>query len=134
VTALDRGGASEWTAAPPLLAGPPSMAAAGALLVVRDPHGALVALSRDGGVRWTRAGRPGEAPPGAAAPAVARGTIVVPAGDGLVALDARDGALLAAVPGAAPERLVVDASLGIAAMDADGLVGGWRLVTHLSVL
>jgi hypothetical protein len=65
---------------------------------------------------------------------VARGTVIVPAGDGLVALDARSGEIVGAISGAAPARLAVDAALGIAAMDADGLAGGWRVATHLSVV
>jgi hypothetical protein len=60
--------------------------------------------------------------------------VVTPAWDGLVALDARTGEIVCAIPGAAPSRLSVDAALGVAAMDADGLAGGWRLVTHLSVV
>jgi hypothetical protein len=72
-------------------------------------------------------------PPGALPPAVARGTAIV-AGDGIAALDAATGELLAAIPGIAPVRLAVDASLGVAALDADGIAAGWRLATHLSVV
>jgi outer membrane protein assembly factor BamB len=134
VTVLERGGAPAWTAAPPLLQGAPRIAVAGGLLVARDPRGALVALSHDGAVRWSRPARGDHPAPGAAAPAVARGTVVVPAGDGLAALDARTGEIVGAIPGASPSRLAVDAALGIAAMDADGLASGWRLATHLSVV
>jgi outer membrane protein assembly factor BamB len=133
VTALDRSGAAVWTAAPPILAGAPTLAVAGAFLVARDPRGAVVALGRDGGARWSRPARP-EPPPGAAPPAVARGTVIVPAGEGLAALDARTGAIVGAIPGVSPSRLAVDAALGIAAMDADGLATGWRMATHLSVV
>ncbi len=133
VTVLDRGGAPAWTAAPPLLAGAPTIAVAGAFLVARDPRGAIVALGRDGAVRWSRPARP-EPPPGGAPPAVARGTVIVPAGDGLAALDARTGEIVGAIPGASPWRLSVDAALGIAAMDPDGSASGWRMATHLSVL
>jgi outer membrane protein assembly factor BamB len=107
---------------------------AGGLLVARDPRGALAALAHDGSVRWSRPARSDHPAPGAAAPAVARGTVVVPAGDGLAALDARTGEIVGAIPGASPSRLAVDAALGIAAMDADGLASGWRLATHLSVV
>ncbi len=133
VTALERTGAVAWTVAP-ALSGPATIAAAGALLVVRDRSGALVALRRDGQVSWSRAARPAHGPPGTAAPAVVRGTVLAPVGDGLAALDARTGEIVGAVPGAAPAALSVDEALGIAAMDADGLAGGWRLATHLSVL
>ncbi len=71
---------------------------------------------------------------GTAAPAVARATVVVPAADGLAALDARTGEIVGAIPGAAPARLSVDAGLGVVAMDADGVASGWRLATHLSVI
>jgi hypothetical protein len=134
VCALERTGAPAWTAAPPLLAGTPALAAAGGLLVVRDPRGALAALGRDGAARWSRPAGPGHPGPGTAPPAVARGTVVTPAAEGLVALDARSGEIVGVVPGAAPSRLRVDAALGIAAMDADGVAAGWRLATHLSVL
>jgi len=134
VTALERSGAPAWTVAPPLLTGPPALAVAGGILVARDPRGAVVALGRDGGVRWVRPARADHPPPGAAPPAVARGTVIVPAGDGLAALDTRTGEIVGAIPGASPSRLAVDASLGIAAMDADGLAAGWRVATHLSVV
>jgi outer membrane protein assembly factor BamB len=134
VTVLERNGAPSFTAAPPLLAGSAHAAAAGPLLVLRDPRGALVALDREGAARWSRPALPDHDHPGSAAPAVARGTVVTPAGDGLVALDARTGEIVCAIPGAAPSRLAVDAALGVAAMDADGLASGWRLVTHLSVV
>jgi outer membrane protein assembly factor BamB len=134
VTVLERTGAPAFTVAPPLLAGSAYAAAAGPLLVVRDPRGALVALDRAGSARWSRPSLPDHDHPGSAAPAVARGTVVTPAWDGLVALDARTGEIVCAIPGAAPSRLSVDAALGVAAMDADGLAGGWRLVTHLSVV
>ncbi|HEY6098194.1 MAG TPA: PQQ-binding-like beta-propeller repeat protein, partial [Anaeromyxobacter sp.] len=132
VTVLDRSGAASWTAAPPLLAGAPALAVAGAVLVVRDPRGAVVALGRDGGVRWSRPARADHPRPGIAAPAVARGTVVVPAGEGLAALDARTGEIVGAIPGVSPSRIAIDAALTIAAMDADGLASGWRIATHLS--
>jgi outer membrane protein assembly factor BamB len=134
VAVLERGGAPAWTGAPPLLSGAPRVAVAGATLVARDPAGAVVALGADGAVRWSRAARPEHPALGTAAPAVARGTVIVPAGDALAALDAQTGEIVGAIPGAAPARLAVDASLGIAAMDADGLAAGWRLATHLSVV
>ena len=134
VTVLDRGGAPAWTVAPPPLSGAPRLAVAGGSLVARDPRGALAALAHDGGIRWSRPARGDHPAPGAAAPAAARRTVVVPAGDGLAALDARTGEIVGAIPGAAPSRLAVDAALGIAAMDADGLASGWRLATHLSVV
>lgn len=134
VAAIERGGAPAWTAAPPLLSGAPRVAAAGAMLVARDPRGAVAALGHDGSVRWARPAR-GEHPhPAAAPPAVARGTVVLPAGDGIAALDARTGEIVGAIPGASPVRLEVDASVGIAAMDEEGVATGWRVATHLSVV
>ncbi|HTN50826.1 MAG TPA: PQQ-binding-like beta-propeller repeat protein, partial [Anaeromyxobacter sp.] len=86
VTALSAEGAPVWLVSPPL-SGAPTLAAAGALLVARGPDGALVALGRDGSVRWSRAAAPGAHPPATLAPAVVRGTVLA-AGEGLVALDA----------------------------------------------
>jgi outer membrane protein assembly factor BamB len=134
VSALDAGGAPSWTSSPPLLAGVPALAVGGAFLVVRDPRGAVVALGRDAGVRWSRAARAEHPPPGAAAPAIARGTVILPAGEGLAALDVRSGEIVGAIPGVSPSRLLVDAALGVAAMDADGLASGWRMATHFSVV
>jgi outer membrane protein assembly factor BamB len=134
VTALERGGTSSWTVAPPHIAGAPALAVAGPLLLVSDPRGALVALARDGSVRWSRPARPEAPSAGTAPPAVARATVLAPAGEGLLALDARTGEILGAVHGTWPSRLVVDATLGIAAMDADGLAAGWRMATHLSLI
>jgi hypothetical protein len=134
VTVLEPTGAPAWTTAPPLLAGTATLAAAGPLLVARDPRGAVVALGRDGAARWSRPALPDHPAAGAASAAVARGTVLVPAGDGVVALDARTGEIVGALPGAAPARLVVDGALGVTALDLDGLAGGWRLATHLSVV
>ncbi|WP_242355584.1 PQQ-binding-like beta-propeller repeat protein, partial [Anaeromyxobacter sp. SG64] len=133
VATLDEGGAPAWTVVAPL-AGPPTIAAAGALLVARDPAGGVVALGREGTVRWSRpppAGAP--APSGAVPPAIARGTVLV-AADGVTALDARTGEIVGAIPGVAPARLAVDATLGLALMDADGLATGYRVATHLSLV
>jgi outer membrane protein assembly factor BamB len=94
----------------------------------------VVALGRDGAARWSRPAAPGPPVLGTAAPAVARGTVLVPAADGLAALDVRTGEIVGAIPGAAPSRLAVDARLGVVAMDADGVTGGWRVGTHLSVI
>jgi outer membrane protein assembly factor BamB len=134
VTVLERSGGPAWTVAPPLLAGPATMAAAGPLLAARDPGGALVALGRDGAARWSRPALPEHPAQGTAPPAVARGTVLAASGDGLVALDARTGEIVGAIPGAAPARLAVDGALGVVAMGADGLAAGWRLATHLSLL
>jgi outer membrane protein assembly factor BamB len=133
VTALERNGAQAWTVSPPL-AGPATAAAAGALLVVRDGAGALVALGRDGAARWSRPPPPGAAPPRSTAPIVVRGTVIAAAGEGVEALDARTGELLGALQGVAPVRLLADAGLAVVALDADGLATGWRLATHLSVV
>ncbi len=133
IAAVERTGALAWTVAP-ALSGLPSVAAAGPLLAVRDASGALAALRRDGRTCWTRPARSDHAPPGSAAPAVARGTVLAPAGDGIAAVDARTGDIVGAIPGAAPARLWVDAALRVVAMDADGLATGWQLATHLSVL
>jgi outer membrane protein assembly factor BamB len=132
VGALEPDGRVAWSVAPPL-AGPPALAAAGGLLLGRDAAGAVVALDREGRTRWSRPAPAGVPPPGALPPAVARGTALV-AGDGIAALDAATGELVAAIPGIAPVRLAVDASLGVAALDADGIAAGWRLATHLSVV
>jgi len=63
-----------------------------------------------------------------------RATVIAAAGDGIQALDARSGEIVGAIGGPAPVRLAADASLAVAAMDADGLAAGWRLATHLSVV
>jgi outer membrane protein assembly factor BamB len=132
VAVLHRSGAVAWTVAPDL-AGAPRLAPAGALLAVRGSSGALVALAADGAVRWTRPPPAGHPPPDPAAPVAARGLLVA-AGDGVACLDARTGELLGALAGVAPVRLVVDARLRIAAMDADGVVAAFALATHLSVV
>jgi len=133
VTALERSGAAAWTAAP-ALSGPVSAVAAEGLLVVRDAAGGIVALGRDGAARWSRPPRPEHGVLRGPPPVVARGTVVSVAGETVEALDARTGELVGSIPGLAPVRLSTDASLGIAAMDADGLATGWRLATHLSVV
>lgn len=132
VSALEPEGRVAWTVAPPL-SGAPAVAGSGALLLGRDAAGAVVALDREGRIRWSRPASAGVPPPGLLPPAVSRGTALV-AGDGIVALDAATGELLAAIPGIAPVRLAVDAALGVAALDADGIAAGWRLSTHLSVV
>jgi outer membrane protein assembly factor BamB len=132
VTLLHRGGAVAWSVAP-ALAGAPVLALAGALLAIRDGDGGLVALGSDGASRWSRPASPGHRTPAAAAPASSRGALLV-AGEGVTCLDAATGEILGALPGIAPVRLLVDAALGVAAMDADGVVSGFRLATHLSVV
>lgn len=132
IGALERGGVVAWSVSPPLT-GAPAIAAAGPLLVARDHAGAVVALGRDGRPRWSRPAAPGAPPPGALSPAVARGTVLV-AGDGIAALDAVTGELLAAIPGIAPVGMIVDGELGVTAVDADGLAAGWHVRTHLSVV
>jgi len=133
VTALERGGAPAWTVSPPL-DGPIAAVAAGSLLVVRAGSGALVALARDGTSRWSRPASPGHPGSRGPRPAISRGTVVSAAGDGIQALDARTGELVGVIAGAAPVRLAADASLGIVALDADGLAQGWRLATHMSLV
>jgi len=133
VIALERSGAPAWTAAPPL-EGPIAAAAAGPLLVVRAGTGALVALGRDGVARWSRPAPAGSGPSRGPPPVVVRATVIAAAGDGIQALDARSGEIVGAIGGPAPVRLAADASLAVAAMDADGLAAGWRLATHLSVV
>jgi outer membrane protein assembly factor BamB len=123
VTAVDRNGAAAWTVAPPL-AGAIGAAAAGTLLVVRDAAGALAALGRDGGVRWSRPAPAGAAGARAAPPAVVRGTVIAAAGDALHAVDARTGELVATIPASAPVRLLADGALAVAALDADGVATG----------
>src|SRR6266542_224332 len=132
VTALERSGAAAWTVAP-ALSGSLGAVAAGGLLVIRDAGGGLVALGRDGSARWSRP--PSEhGPARGPQPAVARGTVVSVAGEAVEALDARTGELVGSIPGVAAMRLSADASLTIAAMDAEGLATGWRLATHLSLV
>jgi hypothetical protein len=133
VAALDRRGAAAWTVAP-ALDGPVTAAGAGALLVVRDGAGAVLALGRDGATAWSRPAPPGLGGGRGPAPAVARGTVVAAGADGIQALDARTGELVGAIAGVAPSRLAVDASLAVAALDPDGLATGWLLATHLSVV
>jgi outer membrane protein assembly factor BamB len=133
VTALERDGAPAWTVSP-ALDGPIAAVSAGSLLVVRAGSGALVALGRDGTSRWSRPAAPGHGGALGPPPAIARGTIVTAAGDGIQALDARTGEIVGVIAGAAPVRLAADASLGIAALDADGLAQGWRLATHMSLV
>jgi hypothetical protein len=64
---------------------------------------------------------------------VARGVVVVP-GDPVLALDATSGALLGQARLPPPARLLVDADLGLVAMDADGLVAAARLSGRLGVV
>lgn len=132
VALVTRRGEVAWTAGAGL-AGAPRVAAAGALVVVRDGAGALAALDRAGAIRWTRPAPPGHPAPSPAAPVRARGALLVP-GEGLACLDAGTGELLGAAAGVAPAWLAVDASLALAALDADGLVTVLRLATHLSVV
>jgi outer membrane protein assembly factor BamB len=133
VTVLERTGAPAWTAAP-ALRGAPAAVAAGARLVVRDAAGALVCLLGDGAVAWSRPGLAGAAflpthPP----PAASRGA-VVSAADDVVCVSLGTGELLAALPGVHAARLAVTSDLAIAALDATGLLGVYRLRTHLSVV
>ncbi|WP_242395777.1 outer membrane protein assembly factor BamB family protein [Anaeromyxobacter oryzisoli] len=132
VTVLQRTGAPAWTVAPDLR-GAPRLAVAGPLLAIQDASGALVALARDGEVRWTRPASPGVPPPAPAAPVSTRGLLLA-AGDGIACLDARTGELLGTIPGVAPVRLFADDALRIVAMDADGVVSVLTLTTHLSVV
>ena len=133
VTAVGRGGTQGWTVAP-ALAGAATAAAAGPLLVVRDGAGALAALDRGGSVRWSRPAPSGAAAPRATPPLVVRGTVLAAGGEAVQALDARTGELLGTLPAAAPSRLLADAGLALATLEADGLATGWRLATHLSVV
>jgi outer membrane protein assembly factor BamB len=133
VTALERSGAPAWTVSPSLDA-PVAAVGAGALLVVRAGSGAVVALGRDGGSRWSRPAPAVREASRGPAPAVARGTVISAAGDGIQLLDAQSGELAGAIATPAPARLVADASLSVAALDAEGVASGWRLATHLSVV
>lgn len=134
VSVLDRSGSLVWTVAPPLLAAGQPSVAVGPRLHVADARGALVALDREGHVCWSLPARPSHAGAGQAAIAVARGTVVAGAGEGLLALDARTGEILGGIPGIAASRIVVDASLGVEAIDVDGAAAGWGLATHLSLI
>jgi outer membrane protein assembly factor BamB len=132
VALVRRSGEVAWTSGPGL-AGAPVLAGAGPLLAVRDGAGALAAFDRGGAIRWSRPGAPGNPAPSPAAPVRVRGALLVP-GEGIRCLDAATGELLGAATGVAPAHLVVDASLALAAMDADGVVTVLRLATHLSVV
>jgi hypothetical protein len=101
---------------------------------VRDGAGALVALGRDGGARWSRPAPRGLAPPRSTSPLVVRGTVFAAAGDEVLALDVRTGDLLGALPAPAPVRLLADPGMGVVALDADGLATFFRLARHLSVV
>jgi outer membrane protein assembly factor BamB len=131
-TLLDPRGGARWTVAVPL-AGPPALGPAGALLALADGAGGVVALGRDGEVRWSRPAAPGHPVRGRPEPTRVRGTLLVP-GDGVSALDARTGEILGAIPGVGAVRLLVDAALGVIALEPDGAVTGHRLGTHLSLL
>jgi outer membrane protein assembly factor BamB len=133
VAAIEPGGAVAWTVAPPLGRGPPALAAAGSLLVVRGGDGACAGLGRDGSSRWLQPRGPVHPPPPGLAPQVARGVVVVP-GDPVVALDAHRGAPLGQARLPPPARLLLDADLGLVAMDADGLVAAARLTGRLGVV
>ncbi|MFT3916022.1 MAG: PQQ-binding-like beta-propeller repeat protein [Anaeromyxobacteraceae bacterium] len=132
VAVLTAAGAPEWVDSP-ALAGAPTLAPAGNLLLARGPDGALVALGRDGRPRWSRAGAPGGHAPPSVAPVVVRGTVLAP-GEGIAVLSAATGEPLGALPGLAPARLVADGALSVVALDADGRAAGYRLATHLSVV
>jgi hypothetical protein len=94
--------------------------------------GALVCLSMSGEVRW-------RAPPTGdlerALPPILRRNVLFAAGDPIRAFDPRTGALLCALP--APRglsALAVSKSLGLYAVDEDGIAQGFRLATHLSLV
>jgi outer membrane protein assembly factor BamB len=133
VAAVEPGGAVAWTAAPPLGRGAPALAASGGLLVVRGGNGSCAGLSRDGAARWLQPRGPLHPPPPDLAAHVARGVVVVP-GDPVLALDAASGAPLGQARLPPPARLLVDAELGLVAMDADGLVAAARLSSRLGVV
>jgi outer membrane protein assembly factor BamB len=133
VAAVEPGGAVAWTAAPPLGRGAPALAASGGLLVVRGGDGSCAGLTRDGATRWLQPRGPVHPPPPDLAPHVSRGVVVVP-GDPVLALDATSGALLGQARLPPPARLLVDADLGLVAMDADGLVAAARLSGRLGVV
>jgi hypothetical protein len=84
-------------------------------------------------VAWSRPALAAAQTPVLLRPEVARAT-VLNAGDGIAALDARTGEPVGAISGIAPAFLAVDASLSVAAIDAEGHAAGYRLATHLSVV
>lgn len=131
VTVLERGGEPAWTAAPPL-AGAPDAVAAGAVLVVRDAEGGLVALERDGRPRWFRPA-PESAWRGPRPLAFSRETLIV-AGDGIACHAPETGEIVGALPGVSAAHLAVDAELVVSALDLDGQLTVHRLGTHLSVV
>jgi hypothetical protein len=60
--------------------------------------------------------------------------VILVASEGVQALDEETGHRLGHVPGLAPARLLAGADLALQAVDAEGLVTGVRLDTHLSVI
>lgn len=133
VEVLDAAGRPAWTAAPPLHGALAVAAGARGALVGCDAHGALLALDRAGATRWLTPAPGGNPPPGHLAPRVVRAAVLA-AHEDLAVHDASTGALLGAVPGLAPVRLLVGSDLSVTAMDADGVVTSLRLATHLSVV
>ncbi len=130
VTVLERSGALAWTSAPPL-SGAPALLPAGPLLVVRGAAGGLLALGRDGALRWSRPAGPATALPGGLA--LSRETVVA-AGEGLACHALETGELVAALPAVSASLLAVDRELTVAALDVDGLLTVHRLGTHLSLV
>jgi len=133
VAAVDPAGGVAWTAAPAFGRGTPALAVAGRLLVLRGGDGAAAALERDGAVRWLAPAGPGLPPPPGLPPCPARGVVVLP-GDPVRALDAASGEPLGQARLPPPVRLLVDAALGLTAMDGEGLVVRARLAGRLGVV
>ncbi|HEY7724272.1 MAG TPA: pyrrolo-quinoline quinone, partial [Anaeromyxobacteraceae bacterium] len=128
--AVDPDGTVAWTVAPSLGRGPPQLAPAGALLLARALDGSCDALARDGRTRWSALAPRG---PAAAEPRVARRVVILP-GDPTLALDAASGAPLGALPLPPPARLLCDGELGVAALDAEGLLALARLAGRMGVV
>jgi hypothetical protein len=133
VAAVEPDGTVAWTVAPALGRGVPALAAAGGLLAVRGGDGSCAALERDGAVRWACRPGLGPPPPPALPPHLVRGVVVVP-GDPVRAFDAATGAALGQARLPPPARLLVDADLGLAAVDGEGLVVQARLARRLGVV
>jgi hypothetical protein len=133
VAAFDGDGSPAFTLAPSLGPGPLALAALRGGFLAKGSTGACAAFDRAGGTRWTHGHEAPHPPPGNLPPIPVRGVVLVPS-EGVEALDEETGRRLGHVPGLAPARLLAGDDLALHALDAEGLVTGVRLDTHLSVV
>ncbi len=132
VAALEEDGRPAWLEPSPVPGVPALLPRPGGLLA-KGADGSCASLDRAGRVAWLRAreGRP--VPPGNLAPALARGTVFVPAEE-VELLDAGTGGVVGRVPAHAPVCMTVGDDLTTWTVDAEGLVEGARLRGHLSIV